>query len=59
MILVLKKDIRQEEMNNLITWLESQNVRTHISNGEYKTVVGLRGQYFGAGYRPYKRVGHC
>ena len=43
MILVLKKDIRQEEMNNLITWLESQNVRTHISNGEYKTVVGLVG----------------
>ena len=43
MILVLKKDTRQEEMNNLITWLESQNVRTHISNGEYKTVVGLVG----------------
>ena len=31
MILVLKKDTRQEEMDNLITWLESQNVRTHIS----------------------------
>ena len=43
MILVLKKDTRQEEMNNLITWLESQNVRTHISHGEYKTVVGLVG----------------
>ncbi len=43
MILVLKKDTRQEEMDNLITWLESQNVRTHISNGEYKTVVGLVG----------------
>lgn len=43
MILVLKQDTQQEEMNNLITWLESQNVRTHISQGEYKTVVGLVG----------------
>ena len=43
MILVLKKDTRKEEMNNLITWLESQNVRTHVSQGEYQTVIGLIG----------------
>ena len=30
-------------MNNLITWLESQNVRTHVSQGEYQTVIGLIG----------------
>ena len=43
MILVLKKDTRKEEMINLITWLESQNVRTHVSQGEYQTVIGLIG----------------
>ncbi len=43
MIVVLKKDTRKEEMDNLITWLESQNVRTHVSCGEYQTVIGLIG----------------
>ena len=43
MIVVLKKDTRKEEMDNLITWLESQNVRTHVSRGEYQTVIGLIG----------------
>lgn len=43
MIVVLKKDTRKEEMDNLINWLESQNVRTHVSRGEYQTVIGLIG----------------
>ena len=43
MIVVLKKDTRKEEMDNLITWLESQNVRTHVSRDEYQTVIGLIG----------------
>ena len=41
MIIALKKDIRQEEKEHLISWLESYGVRTHVSEGEYQTVIGL------------------
>ena len=43
MIIALKKDIRKDEKERLIAWLESYGVRTHISEGEYQTVVGLVG----------------
>ena len=43
MIIALKKDIRQEEREHLIAWLESYGVRTHISEGEFQTVIGLVG----------------
>ena len=43
MIIALKNGIRTEEQDRLIQWLESQGVRTHISVGEYQTIVGLVG----------------
>ncbi len=43
MIIALKKDIRKEEQEHLISWLESYGVRTHISEGEFQTVIGLVG----------------
>ena len=43
MIIALKKEIRKEEQEHLIAWLESYGVRTHISEGEYQTVIGLVG----------------
>ena len=43
MIIALKKDVRQEERERLISWLQSYGVQTHISEGEYQTVVGLVG----------------
>ena len=43
MIIALKKNIRTEEQEHLIQWLESQGVRVHISEGEYQTIVGLVG----------------
>ena len=43
MIISLKKEIRKEEQDHLIAWLESYGVRTHISEGEYQTVIGLVG----------------
>ena len=43
MIIALKKDIGHEERERLITWLESYGVRTHISEGEFQTVIGLVG----------------
>ena len=43
MIIALKKEIRKEEKEHLIAWLESYGVRTHISEGEFQTVIGLVG----------------
>ena len=43
MIIALKRDIRQEEKDHLISWLESYGVRAHVSEGEYQTVIGLVG----------------
>ena len=43
MIIALKKSIRDEEKEHLITWLEGQGVRTHISEGEFQTIIGLVG----------------
>ena len=43
MIISLKKDVRKEEMSHLISWLESYGVRTHISEGEFQTIIGLIG----------------
>ncbi len=43
MIIALKKEIREEEKEHLIRWLESYGVRTHLSEGEYQTVIGLIG----------------
>ncbi|MBQ5706604.1 MAG: hypothetical protein IIV73_08345, partial [Bacteroidaceae bacterium] len=43
MIAVLKNGVTKEQKDKLIEWLESQNVRVHISEGEFQTVVGLIG----------------
>ena len=43
MIIALEKDIRREEREQLISWLESYGVKTHISEGEFQTVIGLVG----------------
>ena len=43
MIAVLKNGVTKAQQDNLIHWLESQNVRVHVSEGEMQTVVGLIG----------------
>ena len=43
MIAVIKPGVSKEQIENLITWLETQQVAVHISNGEYNTVLGLVG----------------
>jgi 3-deoxy-7-phosphoheptulonate synthase len=43
MIVVLKKDATQQQMDNLISWIKGQNVGVHISKGVYQTVLGLIG----------------
>ncbi|MGI6174246.1 MAG: 3-deoxy-7-phosphoheptulonate synthase [Christensenellales bacterium] len=43
MIIVLKNATPKQQEENLIAWIESQNLRVHISRGEFNTVLGLIG----------------
>lgn len=43
MIAVLKNGVTKTQRDNLVQWLEAQNVRVHISEGEMQTVLGLIG----------------
>ena len=43
MIAILKAGVPQEQIDNLIRWLENQGLQIHISHGEYYTVLGLVG----------------
>ena len=43
MIAVIKQGTSQKQVDNLIQWLNTQGVSTHISNGEFSTVLGLVG----------------
>ncbi len=43
MIVVLKHEATAKQIDNLTTFLESQNVGVHICNGEFQTVLGLIG----------------
>ncbi len=43
MIIIVKKDIEREKLNDLIKKLEEKNFRTHLSEGANTTIVGLIG----------------
>lgn len=43
MVIVIKKGSEEKQVNNLISWIESQGLRVHVSNGEYATIIGLIG----------------
>ncbi len=43
MIAVIKPGVTENQIENLIAWLETQRVSVHISKGEYNTVLGLVG----------------
>ena len=43
MIIVVKQGSPQKQVNNLISWIESQGLRVHVSHGEYNTIIGLIG----------------
>ncbi len=43
MIIVVKKESSKEQLSNLISWIESQGVGVHISEGEESIVLGLIG----------------
>ncbi len=43
MIVVVNNNAQKQQFDNLVKWIESQNVRVHISAGDYQTVLGLVG----------------
>ena len=43
MIAVLKRDVPKTQVDNLIAWLNEQDIRVHISEGEFQTVLGFIG----------------
>ncbi len=43
MIVVVNNNAAKEQFDNLVNWIEGQNVKVHISAGEYQTVLGLIG----------------
>lgn len=43
MIAIIKQGVHEEQIENLIGWLESQQLTVHLSKGEYTTILGLVG----------------
>lgn len=43
MIVSIKKGTDENQVQNLIEWLESLNLEIHRSNGQYETILGLVG----------------
>ena len=43
MILVLRKDPDQKQLDSLLDWLHGMGLETHLSQGSYQTVLGLVG----------------
>ncbi len=43
MIAIIKQGVNEHQINNLVEWLEAQNLAVHLSKGEYTTILGLVG----------------
>ena len=43
MVVLLKENPDQNQVNSLIKWLEDQNLRVHVSKGDLYTILGLIG----------------
>ena len=43
MIIIVKPNAREERVQDLIRWIESQNLITHVSHGEFTTIIGVIG----------------
>ena len=43
MIIIVKQGANEERIQDLIHWIESQNLITHVSKGEFTTIVGVIG----------------
>ena len=43
MIAVLKQGANTQQIESLLSWFNSRGLRTHVSEGEYTTIIGLIG----------------
>ncbi len=43
MIIIIRQDAKEERVRDLIHWIEAQGFRTHISKGDYTTIIGVIG----------------
>ena len=43
MIIIVKHGANEERIQDLIHWIESQNLITHVSKGEFTTILGVIG----------------
>ena len=43
MIIIIKKDSSEENLQNLISWLKTQGLEVNTTRGEYRTILGLIG----------------
>ncbi len=43
MILVLKKNTSDTQIENLVTWFDDMGIESHLSKGKFQTVLGLVG----------------
>ncbi|NLK17537.1 MAG: 3-deoxy-7-phosphoheptulonate synthase, partial [Clostridiales bacterium] len=43
MILIIKPEVKRQNIDNLIEELHAKNFRTHLSVGENTTIIGLIG----------------
>ena len=43
MIIIVKPGVNEERIQDLIRWIESQNLINHVSKGEFTTIVGVIG----------------
>ena len=43
MIIIVKPGVNEERIQDLIRWIESQNLITHVSKGEFTTILGVIG----------------
>lgn len=43
MIAIIKQGVKDNQIENLISWLEAQSLTVHLSKGEYTTILGLVG----------------
>lgn len=43
MVIFIKQNTKEERIQELLQWIESQNLRTHVSTGDFSTVIGVIG----------------
>ena len=43
MVIIVKKDASEQRIGDLVHWIESQDLKTHISSGEFTTIIGVIG----------------